>query len=55
MELLEEESENGGSHVFFFRLTIWGEMIFFSIRGENGRERVCEFDEKLSVYPLLPI
>jgi len=32
----EEESENGGTHGFL----IWGEMIFFSIRGENGRESV---------------
>ena len=30
----EEESENGGTHGFL----IWGEMIFFSIWGENGRD-----------------
>lgn len=36
-----EESENGGNYEFlFFIFSIWGEMIFFPIQGENGKENV---------------
>lgn len=36
----EEESENGGNYEFFFLFYHLGEMIFFPIQGENGKESV---------------